>query len=156
MLQVSSPLTQEDEAIVTKVIDCAFAVHRALGPGYKERIYEMAFCLELESRNVRFECEKPVSVRYREWVIPGQRIDLIVEKRVVVEIKAMPRLRMLHRRQLVSYLRTLDLKAGILLNFNTSYIKRTACAVSFCDVFLRRGLRDRRDRRGRAPFVRIT
>ena len=83
----------------------------------------MAFCLELESRNVRFECEKPVSVRYREWVIPGQRIDLIVERRVVVEIKAVPRLRMLHRRQLVSYLRTLDLKAGILLNFNTNYIK---------------------------------
>ncbi len=123
MLRVSSPLSQEDEAIVTKVIDCAFAVHRALGPGYKERIYEMAFCLELESRNVRFECEKPVSVRYREWVIPGQRIDLIVEKRVVVEIKAVPRLRMLHRRQLVSYLRTLDLKAGILLNFNSNYIK---------------------------------
>jgi len=123
MLRVSSPLSQEDEAILTKVIDCAFAVHRALGPGYKERIYEMAFCLELESRNVRFECEKPVSVRYREWVIPGQRIDLIVEKRVVVEIKAVPRLRMLHRRQLVSYLRTLDLKAGILLNFNTNYIK---------------------------------
>jgi len=123
MLRVSSPLSQEDEAMLTKVIDCAFAVHRALGPGYKERIYEMAFCLELESRNVRFECEKPVSVRYREWVIPGQRIDLIVEKRVVVEIKAVPRLRMLHRRQLVSYLRTLDLKAGILLNFNTNYIK---------------------------------
>jgi len=123
MLRVSSPLSQEDEAMLTKVIDCAFAVHRALGPGYKERIYEMAFCLELESRNVRFECEKPVSVRYREWVIPGQRIDLIVEKRVVVEIKAVPRLRMLHRRQLVSYLRTIDLKAGILLNFNTNYIK---------------------------------
>ena len=123
MLRVHSPLSAEDEAIVSKVLDCAFAVHRALGPGYKERIYEMAFCLELESRNVRFECEKPVSVRYREWVIPGQRIDLIVEKRVVVEIKAVPRLRMLHRRQLVSYLRTLDLKAGILLNFNTNYIK---------------------------------
>jgi len=123
MLRVHSPLSVEDEAIVSKVLDCAFAVHRALGPGYKERIYEMAFCLELESRNVRFECEKSVSVRYREWVIPGQRIDLIVERRVVVEIKAVPRLRMLHRRQLVSYLRTLDLKAGILLNFNTNYIK---------------------------------
>lgn len=123
MLRVSSPLSAEDEATITKVLDCAFAVHRARGPGFKERIYEIAFCLELDSRNVSFECERPVSVRYREWTIPGQRIDLIVEKRVVVEIKAVAKLRPLHRRQLVSYLRTLDLKAGILLNFNTNYIK---------------------------------
>ena len=123
MLRGTSPLSAEDEAIITRVLDCAFAVHRALGPGFKERIYEMAFCLELDSRNVSFECERPVSVRYREWLIPGQRIDLIVEKRVVVEIKAVAKLRPLHQRQLVSYLRTLNLKAGILLNFNTSYIK---------------------------------
>ena len=123
MLRVSSPLSAEDEAIVTKVIDCAFAVHRALGPGYKERIYETALCLELHSRGVRFECEKSVLVKYRDWMIPGQRIDLVVEGRVIVEIKAVPKLRPLHRRQLVSYLRTLDLRAGILLNFNTSYIK---------------------------------
>ena len=123
MLRVSSPLSLEDEAIIAKVLDCAFAVHRGLGPGYKERIYETAFCLELDSRGVRFECQKSVSVRYKDWTIPGQRIDLIVADRVVVEIKAVPRLRALHRRQLVSYLRTLELRAGILLNFNTTYIK---------------------------------
>ena len=123
MLRVTSPLSAEDKVTITKVLDCAFAVHRALGPGFKERIYEIAFCLELDSRNVGFESERPVSVRYREWMIPGQRIDLIVEKRIVVEIKAVAQLRPLHRRQLVSYLRTLDLKAGILLNFNTSYLK---------------------------------
>ena len=73
MLRVSSPLAAEDEATITKVLDCAFAVHRARGPGFKERIYEIAFCLELDSRNVSFECERPVSVGYREWTIPGQR-----------------------------------------------------------------------------------
>jgi GxxExxY protein len=60
-------------------VDCGIHVHRALGPGFKEKIYHRAYCLELDSRGIKFECEKPIVVRYKNWEIPGQKVDLIVE-----------------------------------------------------------------------------
>ena len=90
-------LSSEQEAIVTSAIACGIAVHRELGPGFRESIYERAFCLELESRGIKFECEKPVEVRYKQWRIPGQRIDLIVDGVVLVEIKTVSKLKKLHR-----------------------------------------------------------
>ena len=104
-------------------MDCAFTVHRHLGPGFKEKIYERALCLELDSRGLRFECEKEIEVIYRDWQIPGQRVDLIVEGKVLVEVKTVPRLRALHRSQVLSYLKTLDLRIGLLINFNCSMLK---------------------------------
>lgn len=123
MLRIDSPLPTETEACITRILDCAFSVHRELGPGFKEAIYETAMCLDLDSRGIRFEKEQRVAVRYKEWTIPGQRIDLIVEAKVIVEIKAVRSLKDLHRRQLVSYLKTTGLRAGLLLNFNTAYLK---------------------------------
>lgn len=123
MLQVDSPLSPEIEALIAAILDCAFAVHRELGPGFKERIYHMALCLELDSRGMRFESEKSIDVRYRDWTIPGQRIDLIVAEAVIVEVKATLGLRQLHKRQVVSYLKATGLQAGLLLNFNTTYLK---------------------------------
>lgn len=116
-------LSPEDEAIVTKTIACGITVHRELGPGFKERIYERAFCLELESRGIKFESEKPVQVRYKTWRIPGQKIDLIVEGVVLVEIKAVSKLKGLHRSQVISYLKTTELRVGLLMNFNSNLFK---------------------------------
>lgn len=118
-----SPLTATEEQVVTATIGCGIAVHRALGPGFKEIIYHRAYRLELESRGLGFESEKPILVRYREWLIPGQTLDLIVEGVVIVEIKAVPRLRPLHRHQVLSYLKTTGLRVGLLMNFNASLLK---------------------------------
>ena len=63
MLRIKSPLTPEVEEVVTKVVDVGFTVHKVLGPGFKEKIYERAFCLELDSRGLKFESEKPIEVR---------------------------------------------------------------------------------------------
>ncbi len=123
MLRISSPLTAEQESIVSSAIDCGFTVHRTLGPGFREKIYERAFCLELESRGLQFETEKPILVRYKDWEIPGQKVDLIVEGIVLIEIKTVPRLRPIHRAQVLSYLRTLELRVGILMNFNVPVLK---------------------------------
>lgn len=71
MLRVSSPLTADQERIVSASMDGAFTVHRTLGPGFRERIYERAYCLELGSRGLRFETEKPILVKYKQWEIPG-------------------------------------------------------------------------------------
>lgn len=104
-------------------MDCAFALHRELGPGFKEIIYERAFRLELDSRGIRFESETTVEVKYRSWLIPGQRIDLIVEGVVLVEIKAVPLLKPLHDMQTLSYLKTTGLRVGLLMNFNSTLLK---------------------------------
>jgi GxxExxY protein len=123
MLRVLSPLTEREEQVLSSAIDCAFAVHRELGPGFREKIYEAAFCLELDARGITFEREKKIDVRYKEWVIPGQRIDLVVEGVLLMEIKAASKLLSLHERQVRSYLKTMGLHVGLLVNFNTALVK---------------------------------
>ena len=123
MLNKHTDLPAEQEEIVSTVIGCAIAVHRALGPGFKECIYHRAFRLELDSCGIPFESEKPILVKYRDWLIPGQQVDLIVAGTVLVELKAVPRLRPLHRYQVQSYLRTTSLPVGLLLNFNVPLLK---------------------------------
>jgi GxxExxY protein len=123
MLRVSSPLSVEDERLVTRAMDCAFTVHRTLGPGFREKIYARAYRLELDANGLRFESEKPILVKYREWKIPGQTIDLLIEGVVLVEMKTVPRLRPIHHAQVLSYLKTLDLRVGLLMNFNVPVLK---------------------------------
>jgi GxxExxY protein len=123
MLRVSSPINEAEEQIVTAAMDCGFAVSRALGPGFREKIYHRAYCLELDSRGLAFECEKSIQVRYRRWDISGQKVDLIVAGVVLIEIKAIPRLRPIHEAQVRSYLKTIPLRVGLLMNFNTTALK---------------------------------
>ena len=116
-------LPAEQEEVVTSVIACGIAVHRELGPCFKETIYERAVCLELDSRGISFEAEKKIEVRYKQWRIPGQRIDLIVGGVVLVEIKAVTKLKQLHQKQVLSYLKTTGLRVGLLMNFNAVLFK---------------------------------
>lgn len=109
---------------MTRTIGCGMAVHTELGPGYLESIYLKAMCLEFESRNMAYEKERPVRVSYRGIEIPGQRIDLIVEGLVIVELKAVERLLPVHTAQVVSYLKTAGLRGGLLMNFNVQWLKQ--------------------------------
>ena len=117
-MRIFEPLPASVELAAKLTIGAAIAVHRALGPGFLERIYQEALCLELQARNIGFECQRPVAVHYRGVAIPGQRIDLIVEGCLVVELKAVSRFDDAHDAQLLSYLRTTGLRLGLLLNFN--------------------------------------
>lgn len=123
-MHVPSPLTPEAERVMTETIGAAIAVHRVLGPGFLESIYRRALCIELHSRNVAYDCERPISVSYRGVAIGGQRVDLIVEGLIVVELKAVARLEDVHRSQLISYLRTLNLRGGLLINFHVPYLRQ--------------------------------
>lgn len=118
-----SPLPSETEVIVRGVMDCAFTVHRALGPGFREKIYVRALCLELDAQKLKFETDKNILVRYKQWQIPGQTVDLLVESSVLVEAKVVPRLRPMHRLQVLSYLKTLNLRIGLLINFNVPVLE---------------------------------
>jgi GxxExxY protein len=123
MLNVRSELSPEEEAIVSRVIGYAIAVHKELGPGFKESIYHRAFRLELDSHRVPYESDKPILVKYRNWEIPGQKVDLIIAGIVLAELKVVSRLRPLHRHQVQSYLRTTQLPIGLLMNFNVTLLK---------------------------------
>lgn len=123
-MRLPSSLTPETERVMSATIGCAIAVHRTLGPGFLESIYRKAMCIELASSALSFESERAVRVDYRGVSIEGQRVDLIVEGLVVVELKAVNRLDDVHRSQLISYLRTLRLRAGLLVNFRVPVLRQ--------------------------------
>ena len=123
MQRVILPIAKETEEIGRRVLGCGLTVHRTLGPGFKERIYEQAFCLELDSVGIPYQKEKKVSVRYKEWEIPGHQIDLLVDGCVIVELKSISKLKQVHTRQVVSYLRATGLRLGFVINFNVDVLK---------------------------------
>ncbi len=101
------------------IIGAAIEVHRELGPGLLESIYEAAFCRELGVRNLQYRRQVPVNISYKGEVIKGQRIDLIVRERVVVEVKSLQILPAVSVAQVLSYLKASKLKKGLILNFGT-------------------------------------
>jgi GxxExxY protein len=122
-LIIRPPIPQEVEDIGHRVIGCAITVHQVLGPGFKEAIYERAFRLELDEQGLSYECEKQILVPYKRWQIAGHKLDLIVEGKVIVELKAVPRLAEVHRLQVLSYLKATDLRLGYVMNFNAEVLK---------------------------------
>ena len=123
-MRLPSPLTPEGEQVMGDTIACAVRVHRALGPGFLESIYRKAMRIEVEARGISYECDHPVRVNYRDVEITGQRVDLIIEKQIVVELKSVVRLDEVHRAQLISYLRTTGLRGGLLINFRVPVLHR--------------------------------
>jgi GxxExxY protein len=121
MIHPAIPL--ETERVATEVIGAAIEVHRQLGPGFLEKIYQEALCLELDARNLQFERERSITVHYRGVAIPGQRIDLVVGGCLLVELKASGRVDAFHEAKVISYLRTANLRLGLLLNFNARTMK---------------------------------
>ena len=117
------PIPPETEVLASKIIGAGIEVHRALGPGFLETIYQHALCLEMDIRGIRFERERAISVHYRGHAIPGQRIDLIVENAVLVELKAVTRIDPVLEAKVISYLRTTGLRLGLVLNFNCRTLK---------------------------------
>lgn len=108
-----------DEEITAKIIGAAIEVHRHLGPGLLESTYEVCLCDELVQRGLHHENQKPMPVSYKGRTIDcGYRIDLLVENRVVVELKAVQEVINVHQAQILSYLKMSGLKTGLLINFN--------------------------------------
>ena len=100
-----------------KIIGAAIEVHRALGPGLLESIYEEALCYEFELRGVNAERQVPVNLIYKGRAISGHRLDLLVEKEVVVELKSQQKMPGMVICQTISYLKATNLKRGLIINF---------------------------------------
>ena len=119
----NSTLPAATDDLMTRIVGCAIAVHRALGPGFLENIYATALAVEVDFARLPFEREVPVVVNYRGTLIAGQRVDLSVGGEVIVEIKAVARMDPIFEAKLLSYLRTTRLRAGLLINFNVPLLK---------------------------------
>ena len=111
------------DPLTHRIIGCGIEVHRVLGPGLTEPSYERAFCMELTAAGLVYERQLIVPVIYKGAVIGEHRPDLVVENRVVVEIKSVERLIGLHQAQLLAYMRILRLPVGLLMNFNSEVLR---------------------------------
>jgi GxxExxY protein len=105
------------DIITEQIIGAAIEVHRTLGPGLLESIYETALCHELALQAIRYETQKPVEVIYKKLIIRGQRLDILVEEEVIVELKATTKITDVYIAQTLSYLKATGLKKALLLNF---------------------------------------
>lgn len=106
--------------LTEKVIGCAYAVHNALGAGFLEKVYENALRLELAATGLRVEQQCPIPVQYRGEVVGDFFADLMVEDRLIVELKAVQNIAKEHEVQLVNYLAATRMDDGLLINFGSS------------------------------------
>ena len=112
------------EALATVAVDAAFQVHKELGPGLLESAYEAVFARELELRDVRHQRQLPVPVTYKGKLIElGFRADVILENKLLIELKAVEELIPVHKAQVITYLKILNFPLGLLINFNEVLIK---------------------------------
>jgi len=122
MLRIPTPLDDAGEALVRKTIGCCIAVHRELGPGLLETIYQRAVAYELEANQVPFDRERPYRVAYRGRTIYVHRPDLIIGDQLLLELKAVDAVHAVHRAQVLSCLRVTQLRVGLLINFNVAVL----------------------------------
>jgi GxxExxY protein len=123
-LNQHEPIDPEAEHAGRAIVDSAIAVHRELGPGLLESVYELCLFDELHRRRLRVERQVAAPVSYKDrFIETGFRIDLLVQGAVIVEIKAVDQVLPVHRAQLLTYLKLTRLRLGLLINFNSAPLK---------------------------------
>ena len=120
---MSLEFQEQRDPLTEKIIGCALEVHRTLGPGLLESTYESALCVEFQLAGLIFERQLIIPVTYKNQPIGEYRLDLLVEKQVVIEIKSVDRFDPIFEAQLLTYLKITGLKLGLLLNFNSRLLK---------------------------------
>ncbi len=116
-------LREDIEDLAYAVIGAAIEVHRLLGPGFLESVYEGALCVELQQRRIPFVRQPVVAVTYKGQRVGEGRIDLLVGNALIVELKAVEKLTPIHSAQVISYLKMTNQKLGLLINFNVPILK---------------------------------
>ena len=115
------------EALAKVAVDCGFRLHEALGPGLLESVYESCLSQALTRRGLSVERQRPVPIRYEGVALDeGFRLDLLVEGALVIEVKSTERFAPVHGKQVLTYLRLMDLPLGLLMNFG-AYTFRDGC-----------------------------
>jgi GxxExxY protein len=113
-----------EELLASAIVDCAFPVHSTLGPGLLESIYELCFCHELKEKGIPYERQVSVPLIYRGIDLPlGVRLDVLVDKRIICELKAVESLTPVFMAQIITQLKLANHHLGFLINFNVAKIK---------------------------------
>lgn len=114
----------EFDELSKQVIGCAIEVHRALGPGLLESTYEQCLAHELELQGISFRLQHPLPVRYKDILLDcGYRIDVLVEDRMILELKSVDEVKGIHEAQLLTYMKLAGVGTGLLINFNVTLLK---------------------------------
>jgi len=116
--------TLVDEDITYQIIGAALEVHRVLGSGFLESVYEEALCYELDRKSLPYERQASLDIRYKDLVFLNRfRADIVVDRKIIVEVKAIQRLTAIEDAQLLNYLRVTGIRVGLLFNFGASRLE---------------------------------
>ena len=111
----------EKDELTEKVIGCAIEVHRTLGAGLLESVYQQCLAYELSNLNIPFKLECPMPVRYKDVLLDsGYRIDILVTDELILELKSVDEIKNIHIAQLLTYMKLAKIKTGLLINFNVT------------------------------------
>ena len=106
------------------VIGCAIEVHKILGPGLLESAYEQCLAYELKRSNISFKLQYPLPIEYKDIKLDcGYRIDLLIDNKIIVELKSVDKILPIHQAQLLTYMKLSGIRIGLLMNFNVIYMK---------------------------------
>ena len=109
--------------ITSKIISCAIEVHSKLGPGLLESVYEEALAYEFELRHIKYERQKEITLKYKDRNVGKYRIDFLIEDKVILELKAVDTIHKIFEAQLLTYLKAMGQRVGLLLNFNVNMLR---------------------------------
>jgi GxxExxY protein len=119
-----APLPAETEQLASQIVDACIVVHRMMGPGLLESVYEECLCRELTLRDISFKRQVSVPLQYKGIELPAiLRLDLMVEEQIILELKCITAFEPVHTAQLLSYMRLASKRLGFLLNFHVAYMK---------------------------------
>jgi len=118
------PLSKREESIAQKIVDAAYTVHKILGPGLLEKVYEVCFCHELSKRRLKYKNQVDIPIVYDGITFnEGLRLDVLVEELIICELKAVDEMNPLWEAQILSHLKLTGKRLGFLINFNVPLIK---------------------------------
>lgn len=116
------------EELTERIISAAIEVHKCLGPGLLESAYEQCLCHELHFRGIKFQRQKPLPLEYKGINLDcGYRLDILVERQIVIELKTVEKILPVHQAQLLTYLKLWPAKVGLILNFQEARLKDGIC-----------------------------
>ena len=114
---------RDHNLLTSRVIGCAITVHRALGPGLLESLYESAMCIEFDELKIDYARQTTLPAYYKGHLLGEYRVDLVVQDLVLVEVKSVERLAPVFEAQLLTYMRLMEKRLGLLINFNSRLLK---------------------------------
>ena len=117
-------ISEYEEWLAKEAVDCAYKVHKQLGPGLLEKIYEACLCYELSKKNISYQRQVSIPIQYDNLIFEeGLQLDVLIENKIICELKAVDIINPVWQAQILSHLKLTGLRIGFLINFNTVLIK---------------------------------